>query len=160
MNQKIVCVLMPAVLLLSGCISGTSTVGYRPNTTLKKTDDVFFECRVEAAKNVPANTITRTSPVRYTPVHTTCTSGYCYSTGGIRYGGYTSSVDKNASLRKEFFRRCLQKKGFTPVTIPQCLPTQVPHGYKVSMSDKLTKPGANACAYKVTDNASQIVNLK
>lgn len=142
----------------SGCVS---EVGYRPNTTLKSVDDAFFQCRVEAARDVPANMVIRSGPAFGIGIGG-CAGPYCGPYGGPYggpyYGADITSYDANASLRQEYFQRCVESKGYTTTELPQCRTGQLPPGFKPMLKDRVNRPGVNACYVRVTDFASQIVN--
>ncbi|MEM9104324.1 MAG: hypothetical protein AAGC96_01610 [Pseudomonadota bacterium] len=143
-----------AGVLASGCVE---EVGYRPNTTLKSVDKAFFQCRVDAAKNVPPNTVIRSSPGFVGPIYGGCAGYYC-GTFGPYYGTEITSYDANRPLRREYFKRCVESKGYTTTELPQCSPSQLPADFEPSLRDRVVRPGPDACYVRVTDFASQIVN--
>lgn len=146
-------------LFVSGCVS---EVAYRPDTTLKSVDDAVFQCRVAAARDIPPNTVIRSGPA-FGIGFGGCAGPYCgpyggpYG-GGPYYGTDITSYDANASLRDEYFQRCVKSKGYTTTELPQCRAGQLPPGFNPTLRDRVGRPGANACYVRVTDNASQIVN--
>ncbi len=145
-------------LSVSGCVS---EVGYRPNTTLKTVDDAFFQCRVAAAREVPPNTVITSGPA-FGIGFGGCAGPYCGPYGGPYggpyYGAEITSYDANASLRQEYFQRCVEAKGYTTTELPQCRASQLPPDFDPTLGDRVNRPGANACYVRVTDHASQIVN--
>ncbi|MEM6464636.1 MAG: hypothetical protein AAF724_22275 [Pseudomonadota bacterium] len=153
-NPKRILLSASLALFVAGCVSD---VGYRPNTTLKAVDNAYFQCRVAAAKNVPANLRIRSTPGTLGPVFANCVGGRCGPVGGY-YGGQITSYDTNTSLRRAFFQRCIADKGFTISQMPQCTSGQLPADFKPSLRDRLNRPGNDPCYYKVTNFANQIVN--
>lgn len=108
-----------------------------------------LDCKVSAVKDVPAAMKTETSP------------GYWVPKKGDRDGywvpGSSYSVDVNAGLRKDIIDRCMSRRGYQAIEVPQCTdtgPATIATGHKGRMAP-LT---ANSCAVRASKSGWIIVN--
>ena len=173
--------LLGCELALTSCASTpepNSDYNYKlgkPVTLAKKQDDLL-DCRVQAARAVPVNNKTMTTP-RYTvPVYTSpvnCNtygnvwggsysgSTTCYggqTTGGQTYGGDVYTVDANLQLRNQFQTRCMRQKRYlrTKFPIPECRPEQIPIDF-INEQSLVHEPIEGACAISSDPRASIIL---
>ena len=101
-------------------------------------------CQSSNVKNVPPNTVIRSNPVFVGSVYGGCSGPYCRPAYGPYYGADITSYDANASLRQEYYRRCIESKGYTVAELPQCRANQLPPGFNPTLGDKVNRPGSDA----------------
>jgi len=149
---------------LAACAPGARSYLYKSGGTVAEADRDIFECRVEAAQQVPAQTRIGTTPIHTTPARTYCNPVgdriRCYTTGGQTYGGETYSYDANAGLRADYEARCLAARGYTATQVPLCAEDALSEDVTQALSGRLQPPGARACYVPITGNAGNILYLE
>lgn len=145
--------------VVSGCASSSINYAYKANVTVKIKDADMFECEVESTQEVPANYRTSSSSGYTTPVScNTNAIGGVDCTGGQTVGGGTKTVDVNSSLRRDYFKRCVEKKGYKNIKaqISECKKRQIPAGIP-NNDAKIHAPVEGACWIKGTKYATMII---
>ena len=97
---------VPAVL--AACGPGETAYVSRQGATVAQADKVTFDCRIAAAREVPADTQVRSTPSWYTPTYTECDTNkkgqtYCVTSGGYQTGGDVYSYDPERTAESRVF---------------------------------------------------------
>ncbi len=159
-SRLLLWVAVPAVL--AACGTGEAAYVYRTGATVAEADAATFDCRIAAAKEVPADTQVRSTPEWTTPTYTTCETNSngrtnCVTSGGYQMGGDVYSYDRNEGLRAEYFRRCLTEKGFALYELPRCPSKLATPTLRQQLSGKLRTPETGACVLQVTAAGANLV---
>jgi hypothetical protein len=149
---------LPSVFLLSGCEPVVHEYRYKSNVSVSQKDQDYFECDLASTQVVPANSQVGTTPMYVTPRQTSCYGYSCTTTGGQVLGGDIYSYDANASLRSDYYNRCLAAKGYSVVTLPMCPPnTVVPDRLKKTLMTQVRGPAEGACIVDVTNRIGNLL---
>lgn len=140
---------------LAACGPGEMAYVYRQGATVAEADAATFDCRIAAAKEVPAATQVRSTPAWNTPTYTNCQTSRngqtnCVTSGGYQMGGDVYSFDRNAALRAEYFRRCLADRGFAIYQLPGCSRDAVTPTLRQQLAGVQRSPATGACVVQVT----------
>ena len=159
-SRSPVWLILPAVL--AACGPGETGYVYRSGATVAEADRATFDCRIAAAKEVPADTQVRSTPEWTTPTYTTCQSNRsgqtnCVTSGGYQMGGDVYSYDRNEGLRAEYFRRCLAERGFSLYELPRCPRNLATPTLRQQLSGTLRAPETGACVVQVTAAGANLV---
>lgn len=159
-SRYLVWLAIPAAL--AACGTGEAAYVYRSGATVAEADGATFDCRIAAAKEVPADTQVRSTPEWTTPTYTTCQSDRsgrtnCVTSGGYQMGGDVYSYDRNEGLRAEYFRRCLAERGFSLYELPRCPRDVATPTLRQQLSGKLRTPETGACVVQITAAGANLV---
>jgi len=111
--------ILPAVLLLSGC---ATYVWVHPEKSNEQRDQESYTCEKEAAQAYPTLVVsTLDSPGHYLPPVTECTDSATQHTCITRPGRWvppsTSTTDVNRSNREALFASCMRAKGWRRIRV-------------------------------------------
>ncbi len=149
-----------ALLSLAALVAACApmNIWYKPGASVAASQDRLLTCRTEAAQKVPVNTRTRRTPISIVPRRICDSSGNC-SVYYDQIGGDIIFYDANEGLRREVVGQCMQRSGYSPVSLPPCPPelrANAPQG-RTTVMPRLTQ---NACVIRNTDGTWQIVAPK
>ncbi|PYC48340.1 hypothetical protein DI396_04930 [Litorivita pollutaquae] len=112
---------LPAVVLLAGCLPIETY--HKTGAPVARVQSDEVECKVDALKQVPVNTVTRSIPGQYVPGRKICNPRGCYRTAGHMTPPRIESYDSNAGLRGQVVEQCMQAQGYKRVKLERCTAT-------------------------------------
>ena len=111
--------LIGMVLALGAC--APMSLYYRPGVSVAQMQSDSTECEVRALRDAPVANQIRQNPPVLIPGNTWCNAdGQCHTAPGTWVDGGFTSVDVNANLRDRVMQQCMAKRGYQPVTLPEC----------------------------------------
>lgn len=111
--------LLCALAALAAC-APVSTY-YKPGARVETVRKEELSCKVNALRQAPVANQTRQNPPVYVPPRRVCNSGgTCTTYGGYWRPGQVYTVDVNQALRGQLETSCMAKKGYQPLSLPEC----------------------------------------
>lgn len=136
------------------------TIYHRTGASVNRMQQDTNTCSVRALGAVPVNTQIRQSPPRYIPGRRTCDeSGNCTEQPGFYVPGEIYTVDVNKKLRRQTEMQCMAKKGYVPVSIPQCS-DRIARSVTPQATTKLPPLTETSCVIRNTDGSWQIITAQ
>ena len=149
------------VAALAACVDTTPVeLSWRQGVSVSKLKSDSLNCEMAATRAVPINnqvgvTPTYRTPVYQNPSYTSCYGGTysvsCTTTGGgfsggQTYGGQVYTYDANSGLRESYFNQCMAQRGYSPISIRPCTPSELKAATrKLSGSSVLPPPSEVLC---------------
>lgn len=155
-SMRLFCAFCIGFAVLASCAPLSIYHKEGAEVTRMQTDQL--NCEIAALSDVPINNQIRQEPPIYIPARRYCNaSGHCYTHGGYFERGQIHTVDVNANLRRRAQQQCMAKKGYEPVTVPNC-PSNVFRAAPKAETIVLPRLSEQSCAIKYQDGTWQIVN--
>jgi hypothetical protein len=148
------------VLLLGVAACAPLSIYHRPGVAVAKMEDDLLGCQVVSLEQAPVASQVRQGPPIYVPGRYYCNKrGHCYRQYGYYIPGDIYTIDVNASLRRKLETRCMARKGYQRVEIPNCPAgvTMEPSPADTQVLPPLTE---NSCAIRGSGGTWQIVEIK
>lgn len=152
--------LVLCVLLLGFAACAPLSIYHRPGVAVAKMEDDLLGCQVAALEQAPVASQVRRGPPIYVPERYYCNDhGHCYRRGGYFIPGEIYTVDVNAPLRRKIETRCMARKGYQRVDIPNC-PAGVTLEPSPADTQVLPPLTENSCAIRGSGGTWQIVEIR
>jgi hypothetical protein len=131
---------------------------YKAGETVVNRERAELDCKVQAARQVPVQTVTQVIPGQWLPPHKVCpTPTTCRMVPGRYLPPEFITEDANAELRTRVMRQCMADKGYGRVQLPPC-PPAVAQAAAARPNAVLPVLQKNACTFRDADGVWRIVN--
>lgn len=154
--MKPVLPVLSAVLLAGACAAPLS-IYYRPGVSVSRMQTETTNCQVAALKDAPVANQVRQRPPVYFPGRQYCNAGGgCWYAPGYWVDGGIYTVDVNRDLRNQVEAQCMAKKGYRPVSLPNCS-ANVKAAAPPAATSTLPQISQNSCVIRYDNGSWQIV---
>ena len=142
-------------LALAAC--APLSIYYRPGVPVARMQTDTTQCEVQALREAPvANQIRQRPPIYYPGTQYCDASGACVTRPGYWVDGGFYTVDVNRDLRARVQDLCMAKKGYQPVSLPNC-PVTLARSVAPDRTRILPALTEDSCAIRYDDGSWQIV---